>query len=805
MKTIAILLGLITFVVNSSVSLRAEDANPSGFSAEVSRFLKANCIDCHDGPDGEGGFQVNDLLSNTGSDLGRHASLHRWVRAFDRVQSGEMPPPDDAELDKDQKASFLNATSRWIDDHQTRHQEREGRVGPRRLTNRQLERTLCDLLAIDIPLARLIPEETRTDGFRNIANAQTMSHYHLNDHLRVVDAALDEAFRRVGGRQDESVREFSPTRIARKPPGARNRDPEMRNDVAVIWNGTVSFYGRISNSRTERAGWYKIRLTASCLNPPERGTVWCSIRSGECVSRAPLMNWIGSFEATSEPTEHTFVAWIDEDHLLEIRPADATMKTARFQGGQVGYGEGESQKVPGVAFHSLSLERIYPGGDVEQVRSSLFGEARVEYDERRHEFRYFGSDAKSEFMPLIEQFARRAFRGPVSAPALKPFNARFLEMLEADVNPVDALRLTYRTILCSPRFLYFSESPGPLSDHAIAARLSYLLSGTMPDAVLTELANQGKLRDKQELARQVGRLLKGPGLSAFVRDFSDQWLDLADIAFTEPDRRLHRGFDLVVQNGMLEETNRFLQTLIRENRPASELVDADFTWLNARLAAYYGIETPIEPSEWKRVSLVDHPYRGGLMTHGSILKVTANGSNTSPVIRGAWVCERLLGTPVPDPPENVPAIEPDIRGAKSIREQLEKHRSVEACASCHAKIDPPGFALEHFDAAGRWRDHYLVRKSKRSFVEGPKIDPAYQLADGRSFDTFVEFRRLAANDRAQIARNFAAQLLIYATGQEITFADRKTLDAIVEQTENEEHGLRALIEAAVSSRIFLQK
>lgn len=783
----------------------AERPKTIALETETAKFLESNCVGCHDGSDAEGGFQISDLLSETGRDLTRRKSLYQWTRAFDRVRQGEMPPPDDGTLDASEKQTFVRATRHWIDAFETRLHAQVGRVGPRRLTNRQLERTLNDLLAIDIPLARLIPEETRTDGFRNIADAQPMSHYHLNDHLRVVDAALDEAFRRAGGPQDESLRVFPPKRIANKPPGRRNRDPEMRKGLAVIWNGTVSFYGRISNSRTDRAGWYRIRLKASCLKPPPSGTVWCSVRSGECVSRAPLMNWVGSFEATPEPTEHTFVAWIDESHLLEIRPADATMKTARFGGGQIGYGEGESQNVPGVAFHSLSLQRIYPGGTADQVREILFGETKVQYDERQHRFVHFGKDPKSEFEPLIERFARRAFRAPVSQRTLAPFVDRFEELVDSGSDPVEALRITYRTLLCSPRFLYFHEPPGALSDHAIASRLSYLLTGTMPDSQLLEAADQGVLRDPNELAKQVRRLLNGPDFESFVRDFSDQWLDLADIAFTEPDRRLHRDFDLVVQNAMLQETNRFLQTLIAENRPANELVDAKFTWLNGRLADYYGIDSDIDPSQWSRISLEDHPYRGGLMTHGSVLKVTANGSNTSPVIRGAWVCERLLGTPVPDPPENVPAIEPDIRGAKSIREQLEKHRSLEACASCHAKIDPPGFALEKFDAAGRWRDRYLVRKEKRKFVKGPTIDASYQLADGTSFGSFTEYRGLAAKNCDQIARNFVAQLLVYGTGHEITFADRKTLDAIVKRTEEDQHGLRSLIEAAVASHTFLHK
>ncbi|MCA9138398.1 MAG: DUF1592 domain-containing protein [Planctomycetales bacterium] len=410
--------------------------------------------------------------------------------------------------------------------------------------------------------------------------------------------------------------------------------------------------------------------------------------------------------------------------------------------------------------------------------------------------------SEKDLQRQLKRFATAAFRGPVSASVLQPYRKMIQQGLEDQKHPIDILRQVYRAVLCSPRFVYFNETPGRLDDHAVANRLSYLLTGKSPDRELRKAADQGKLSDPQVIVQHTRRLLRGDNLRHFVNDFSDQWLDLADIDFTEPDRRMHGDFDLVVQNAMLIETRRYLETLIDENLPAAALVDSDFTWLNNRLARYYDIDVDIAPSQWERVSIADHPYRGGLMTHGSVLKVTANGSNTSPVVRGVWICDRLLGVPIPDPPANVPAIEPDVRGATTVRQILEKHRSQTECASCHARIDPPGFALEHFDAAGRWRDHYLTRQNK-SYTKGAKVDSAYRLADGREFDSFVAFRKLAAESDDQIARNFAAKVLVYATGQEITFADRRALDEIVAATKDQSFGLRSLIEAVVTSQPFL--
>jgi len=208
--------------------------------------------------------------------------------------------------------------------------------------------------------------------------------------------------------------------------------------------------------------------------------------------------------------------------------------------------------------------------------------------------------------------------------------------------------------------------------------------------------------------------------------------------------------------------------------------------------------------ELRKVSLTPEMHRGGLLTHGAILKVTTNGSNTSPVVRGVWISERILGTPIPPPPSAVPAIEPDIRGATTIREQLLKHREQESCAVCHRKIDPPGFALENFDPAGQWRDRYLAFTGRKK-TTGPKINAGYVLADGREFADFVEFRRLVAAEPRKPAANLAEKLLAYGTGAPISFADRAVVEQIVNDAESTQYGFRSLVKAVVTSPVFLSK
>ncbi len=659
-------------------------------------FLKNNCLDCHDGPDSDGGFDVNSL----GDDLTDASTAARWIRVVDRIDAGEMPPADAGELDAGDANHFLKQTSSWLHDSQQAVFDREGRVRSRQLTHSQLERTLGDLFAIDVPLARLMPDEQRTDGFTGLADHQSISHFQLESHLSVVDAALDAAIDRVTQvpatdsakpSGENFRRDYDPRAIARKDPKRRCRDPEMIDGKAVIWSSGLIFYGRISSSTVKDDGWYRVTLDASALNLPDEGGVWCSVRTGPCVSSAPLLSWVGAFEATQDPTTHTFEAWIPSGHMLEIRPADITLKRGRFEGGQVGAGEGAPQKVPGIAFHSMTIERIHPAGEVDLARRHLLGEVTVSIDTKHKQIKCIGEDPIAELSQQLHRFATRAFRGPVEPSELRPYRQWMRESIEGGVDPIDALIATYRAVLCSPRFLYFVEPAGPLDDHAIAARLSYFLRGTMPDPALTRLARQGGLDDPKVLRGEVDRMLEGLHASQFVRDFADQWLDMSQIGFTEPDRKLHGKFDILVENAMLAETHRYLEHLVQTNASAEKLVRSNFTFLDSRLAQYYDIEG-VAGDEVRKVELPADSPRGGLLGQGSILKVTANGTNTSPVLRGVWVSERILGVPIPSPPESVPAVEPDIRGAETIRQQLEKHLSDVSCNGCHQHIDPPGYA-----------------------------------------------------------------------------------------------------------------
>lgn len=800
-STVRVVLFVAVLVASTIANAASEEATATtiAFPDTVKAFLSDHCVACHDGADGEGRLDLTALEGN----LDAPGEMARWIRIFDRVRDGEMPPKDADRPKQKALGEFLQATRKWLSTHQRDQWQQLGRVRGRRLTNLQLERTLHDLLSIDIPLASLMADEPRTDGFTTVADGQPMSHFQIQKHLEVVDTALDEAFRRAPMGNPDWKKTFSAKELARRNSKRRTREPEILDGKAVTWATTTIFYGRLPATTAREDGWFRFKVKASGLKAPETGGVWCTVRTGPCVSSAPLMGWVGSFEATEEPREWTFECWLPKGHMLEIRPGDRTLKQARFAGGQVGSGEGGPQNVSGVAIESLEMERVYRNGGNWLLRRSLIGELKFAAGKKNEPARLISENPKADAEKLIHAFAERAFRRPLKAEEVSPYTQMVLADLDAGVPLLDALRGGYRAVLCSPRFLYFHEAPGPLDDHAVASRLSYFLWNTMPDEALFKQAAAGKLTKPWVVKQQIERMLADDRGNNFVKDFAAEWLDLSLIDFTEPDPRLYRDFDILVQQSMLGETHQFLKTMLEENLSVTNLIDSDFTFLNSRLARFYRI-AGVAGDELQQVALKPEHHRGGLLTHGAILKVTANGTTTSPVIRGLWVSERLLGVHVPPPPENVPAIEPDIRGAKSIRDMLAKHRADDSCASCHVKIDPPGFALENFNPAGQWRDTYYAGKKNRKYKPKP-IDASYDMPDGRHFEDFEAFQKLVTSKPEVLAHNLAEKLITYGTGAPVTFADRYAVEQIVEETAESDYGFRSLIATVAAHRIFMTK
>jgi hypothetical protein len=308
-------------------------------------------------------------------------------------------------------------------------------------------------------------------------------------------------------------------------------------------------------------------------------------------------------------------------------------------------------------------------------------------------------------------------------------------------------------------------------------------------------------------------MLKSPKAAAFTENFVGQWLRLRDIDFTEPSFLLYPEYDAMLRVSMVKETELFFNELLKNDLSLTNFVSSDFSILNERLAKHYGIPG-IEGYAYRKVKLPIESHRGGVLTMASVLKVTANGTNTSPVTRGAWVMDRILGKPPPKPPADVPALEPDIRGATTIREQLAKHRQNAACASCHAKIDPPGFALESFDVIGGYRENYrttgnggpvVVDGRRMPYHKGKPVDPSDVLPTGERFKNIDEFKELLLKDKNQLARALTERLVTYATGAASQAADKAEIEEIVGRIREKDYGLRSLVHEVVQSKLFREK
>jgi len=419
---------------------------------------------------------------------------------------------------------------------------------------------------------------------------------------------------------------------------------------------------------------------------------------------------------------------------------------------------------------------------------------------------------ESDARRLLSAFLPRAFRRPIAPREAEPYVALVMRRLEAHDCFEDAMARAYVAVLTSAGFL-FHPADEPRNPLTLANRLAYWLWNSPPDAILLAAAENGLLATRAGLHAQVERLLNDPKCERFITDFANQWLELRRINETKPDRQLYPEYGFLLHEGVIAEPRAFLGELIRHDLPVTSLVSADFAMLNQRLAEHYGI-SGVEGVEVRRVPLPPNSVRGGLLGQAAIHKLTANGTTPSPVKRGVWLTDRLLNDPAPPPPPGVSAVDPDTRGATTIREQLDKHRQNKSCALCHAKIDPAGFALEAFDPIGGLRERYrstgkgdqppeLGKTPWRvTYRLGPKVDPSGELRDGHKFTGPRELAKLLTAEPETLARAFIAHLSRYATGSDLTYSDRREIERIVESTKANGYGLRSLIHALAGSPIF---
>lgn len=436
-------------------------------------------------------------------------------------------------------------------------------------------------------------------------------------------------------------------------------------------------------------------------------------------------------------------------------------------------------------------------------------------------------DPAGDARRLLATFLPRAFRRPVTDAEVQRYAAIADARVKQGTSFEDSMLESYRTALLSPDFLFLNEPIGLLDGYALATRLSYLSWNSCPDDALLAAAMAGTLNDSQGLRAAADRLLGDAKADRFYQDFPDQWLDLRDFDLTSPDRQLYPEFQPDLEDAMRREPREFFKFAIYHRLPASHLLSTPINIVSQRLAEHYGVPG-VEGTHFRRVD-VDQTQnvRGGFLTMAAVCKVTANGSTTSPVKRGAWVMRKILGQPPQPPPPDVPAIEPDVKGATTIREQLARHREHVACAGCHARFDPPGFALESYDVIGGWRDFYRATEGQKapdfarifrsyltpeaefknhvSFRDGQPVDASGELIDGRKFAALREYQALLNDETPVFSRNLANQLVVYATGAPVSFVDRPAVEEILKRAGGKNPNLNELLHQIIQSPLFLNK
>ena len=792
-----------------AVAIAAPAADAGGPADALDRLVAASCVDCHDE------FTDTGLdLSALGRDLGDAATFRHWERVLDRVEKGEMPPADADPADPALRENALAALARDLRTADLARRERIGRVPARRLTKAEYGHAVRDLLGIGGAVEVGLPDEGEAGSFDVVGSSQRLSALHVRALLAAADDALDRAVRlgpdpRVDRDIDlhgsRVLNEFHDKPVRLGGSVTRRLPVDSGGGVVLFRDADYLLNSGILGVGVPAAGTYRLsyRVEAFQADRPVPMKLIRKRPSGD----ATLLETVDL--PPGDPRALTAEVHLEPGDVFYFTPNLSDAQTAAlFAAGAKRY------RGPGLALRSLSvagpLEPTWPPpstrdllGDVTFERTNAGGFQAVPEGEP--------ADAVRD---VLTRFAPRAFRRPVSDAELAPFVA-LGEAALADGRPfADAVRVPLRALLTSPQFLMFGGEPGAPDDFALAERLAFFLTKSPPDGELTRLAAGGRLTDPAVLRRQTERLLDDPRSGRFVRDFLGQWLRLDEVNATSPNETLYPEYDELLGAAIPEEPVLVFRELVDRNLPASNLIASDFTFVNRRLAAHYGL-TDVEGLHFRRVALAADSPRGGVLTTAAVLKTTANGTVTSPVVRGNFVLSNLLGTPPSPPPPGVGAVEPDTRGTTTIRELLDAHRDDASCAKCHAAIDPPGFALESFDPIGGFRTRYRANEppsgvaaffgAKETYGDGPAVDPSGVTADGKPFAEVRQFKRHLLADRETVAAHLLSRLVVYATGGEITFGDRDELAAMLDDTREGRFPVRDLIHAVVQSELFRRK
>jgi hypothetical protein len=801
-------------------------------AAEPRAFLQTYCNECHGAEKQKGDRRFDELALPAG----KLEDVIDLQDIIDQLNLGDMPPKKSKQPTDAERRAFVATLTSAVADARTKFHSTGGQTVLRRLNRREYTNTIGDLLALDVrlidPTAKF-PRDQMAEHMDNLGSVLQTSGYLLAQYLDAADQVVERGL---------GVTEKPQERTWTFKDNFRQQAELTFSHTSVYGNRYLCVYEVPDTDKHEGGyvpivafsegvpsdGLYEIKVKAQAMNrhhpydpaifkreteePFRLGIVPGDTKAGPLHHPQPIEPRLAEVIVhDGEPEWHTMTVrlnagqtprFIFPNGMANCRgafgtiakkyqaqwPAEERRDLGIFQARRVVLKYG---KMPHIRIHEVEIR----GPIIEQwppaTHRAVLGDKPFTPERTRE---------------ILQSFASRAYRRPARDEETDRLMAVVESRRKAGRAPFEALKDGLKAALCSPAFLYLTEPEaevGRLGAHALASRLSYFLWSTMPDAELRAAADSGEILKTEVLLAQTRRLLASRRTDAFVESFLNSWLNLRSLGDMPPDRdAFDQYYSHGLQAAMKRETQMFMRHLLDTNESLVRFLDADYTFINQPLATLYGlgqISTPEQAHEFRRVSLTDRR-RGGLLGQGSVLTVSANGVETSPVIRGVWLLDNLLGTPPSPPPDNVPPIDPDVRGAKSMRDILTKHRDNPGCMDCHQKIDPLGFALENFDPIGAWRTNYQLGKR-----QGPPIDSSGELPGGQSFKDVADLKKILVARKDQFARMLSEKLLSYACGRRIEAMDRPQIDHLLTDLAKDNDGLRRLIELVVTSKTFRTK
>lgn len=821
------------------------------FTEHVQPFFATHCVSCH-GPD----QAEQDLrLDTLSADFVRRPAADHWIEVLNRLNLGEMPPPEEPQPDSEQLIQVTDWITSELDRVQHASRSTGGRTLLRRLSRREYANTVRDLLHVefvegDSPLDRLPPDGSIA-GFDTVSQALLIDPSLMDAYLAVARSVADQAvsFRPPLVPTKTMRFEFRNTPDSAMAYILNGRDAYLENDLLVIMAGGARTYAKLrhpfSDAEIPVTGNYRVRVRAAA-DPGESGEpVYMDVTFGSVgrlerfrVDAPPAQPQVYEFERTFDaaipgefqvslvnPTEfgNHQQEWLHEHREMQsLFEAGQVLESTRLRARM--RAAGSFDVYTRGAFHPR-VTHLEPLPKLHLDWIEVIGPLQPDYPPQSMRTLFHAGWEPDQLTPAYAQdiFARllpRAFRRPVDDSEIAAITALVSDELQQGASFEDAVRTGLIAMLCAPDFLFLFEpetspSPRPLNDHEFATRLSYFLWSSLPDDELTNLAARSALNDPAIVAAQVDRLLADPRSEGFVQGFARQWLKVDEFDRFPPDEQIFPDYyatDMVgLGTDMQLQPLAFFREVLHHDLPVASFLDSDWTMLNERLARFYGIDGVHGPAlrrvDFRDPSAAPYNTRGGLLGMAGVHKWGSDGNRTKPVERGKYVLDVLFNDPPPPPPPNAGEVEPNLNGQRlTVRERLARHREQPTCNNCHRRIDPYGLALENFNVIGQWRDRLDGEKPLAHWGnERPPIDPSGVLPDGSTFADFPEFQQLLYSQQGRFHRALAEKLLIYALGRTLEPADRPLIEQLADPTGNDGDTLRQMLKGIALSDQFRRK